>query len=154
MSYHHRAQQFFDLIPHAKYLDMQVQHAVRNHVVASIPLPEASIGHPDERLVHGGIISTLVDTVSGSAVLCAIPEDEGSLATLDLRLDYMRPAIPGQPLFAAAECYRLTRQIAFVRCIAYHSDKDKPIVQSMSSFMRQASSHPSILERPEGEQHA
>ncbi len=60
------------------------------------------------------------------------------IATLDLRIDYMKPATPGKDLLARAECYKLTRNVAFVRGVAYHDDPSDPIATSVATFMLSA----------------
>ena len=57
------------------------------------------------------------------------------IVTLDLRLDYMRPAVKGETVVARCECVKLTRQIAFVRGIAHGGDDIRPIAQSAATFM-------------------
>jgi uncharacterized protein (TIGR00369 family) len=56
--------------------------------------------------------------------------------TLDLRVDYMKPAEPDKPLYAIAECYRLSANVAFTRAIAYQDSVDDPIAHAVGSFMR------------------
>jgi acyl-coenzyme A thioesterase PaaI-like protein len=57
------------------------------------------------------------------------------IATLDLRIDYLKPATPRLPLHADARCYKLTRNIGFTRAFAYHSDPADPVVNSVGTFM-------------------
>ena len=55
--------------------------------------------------------------------------------TLDLRIDYLKPATPPKPVIAKATCYKLTKSVAFVRAVAYHDEEDDPIASSASTFM-------------------
>jgi acyl-coenzyme A thioesterase PaaI-like protein len=58
-----------------------------------------------------------------------------SMATLDLRIDYMKPATPHKDLMVRAECYKMTRNIAFVRATAFQEDLLDPVATSVASFM-------------------
>jgi acyl-coenzyme A thioesterase PaaI-like protein len=80
-----------------------------------------------------------MDTASGCAVVCAIKDKYGSLEispTLDLRVDYMKPAEPHKPVYGFAECYKLSSSVAFTRAIAYQDSIDDPIAHAVGSFMR------------------
>ena len=56
--------------------------------------------------------------------------------TLDLRVDYMKPAEPHKSVYGFAECYRLSPSVAFTRAIAYQDSIDEPIAHAVGSFMR------------------
>ena len=53
----------------------------------------------------------------------------------NLRIDYQRPSTPGQDLKAHAQCYCITRSIAFVRATAYHDNPDDPVATATGCFM-------------------
>jgi uncharacterized protein (TIGR00369 family) len=83
-------------------------------------------------LASGPIIS-LIDSASGLSIIAKIKRIR-PLATLDLRIDYLRSAPPGRSITARATCYRVTRHVAFVRCEAHDGDPDDLVAVSMSSF--------------------
>lgn len=83
-------------------------------------------------LASGPVIS-LIDSASGLSIVAKIKRIR-PLATLDLRIDYLRSAAPGRAIHARATCYRLTRHVAFVRCEAHDGDPDDLVAVSMSSF--------------------
>ena len=57
------------------------------------------------------------------------------MATLDLRIDYLRPATPKHDLFARAEVDKLTRNVAFLRAEAYENDPRDLVASAASTFM-------------------
>src|SRR5690606_34899092 len=61
--------------------------------------------------------------------------EEISMATLDLRIDYMGPAEPHKDVLAEAVCYKRTRHIAFVRAVAYQESAAKPVATCVATFM-------------------
>jgi uncharacterized protein (TIGR00369 family) len=87
-------------------------------------------------VLHGGVITAMLDQTAG---LLARPagetRDDFALATLDLRIDYMGPATPGEDLLAMGECYKRTRNIAFVRAEAYQESSPEPIATCVATFM-------------------
>jgi acyl-coenzyme A thioesterase PaaI-like protein len=56
-------------------------------------------------------------------------------ATLDLRVDYLRPAVPGRTVIGRGTCYRVTRSVAFVRGIAHDGEPDDPVANVTGTFM-------------------
>ncbi|MEQ9143222.1 MAG: PaaI family thioesterase [Parvibaculaceae bacterium] len=121
-------------VPFAKAINMQVVDARESEAWMKVPYDERLIGNPDTGVIHGGVITSVLDNISGVAVQLALPE-RMAIATLDLRIDYMKPATPREDLMAHAHCYKVTRNIAFVRGTAYHSDEQDPIATSVGAFM-------------------
>ena len=121
-------------VPFAKAIGMEILDAREGEAWIRVPYDEKLIGNPDTGVIHGGVITSALDNVSGVAVQLALPE-RMSIATLDLRIDYMKPATPHKDLTAHAQCYKVTRNIAFVRGTAYHSDIEDPIATCVGAFM-------------------
>lgn len=133
------------VVPHAKALGLHVVSIEPGKVVCRAPFAEHLIGNPDTRVVHGGVITALLDNACGIAVGSKTAMN-GQIATLDLRIDYMKSATPDQDIMAFAECFKVTRNIAFARGVAYHTDVNDPIATCSTAFMlktRRTRSEPS-----------
>ena len=100
-----------------------------------VPYNKCFIGNPDTGAVHGGLITTMMDATGGLAVLAKVPPGT-SIATLDLRLDYLRSAERGSDLIGEAECFKVTRNIAFTRGTAYEKkNAQDPIANFIATYM-------------------
>src|SRR5205807_2271072 len=111
--------------PHARHMGMKVAETGPGFAVIMLPYREEIIGDPTRKVVFGGAITTLLDHASGLAVACAL-EVLRAIATVDLRVDYLRAAAPGFDLYARVDCYKVTRNVAFIRGIAYEHGPDDP----------------------------
>ena len=103
-------------------------------VELALPYAADQVGDPATGILASGPIVTLMDMATSMAVWTR----RGVFAphaTLDLRVDYLRPATPGGTVIGRGECYRLARSVAFVRGIAYHTDPDDPIAHVAGTFM-------------------
>ncbi|MAC80110.1 MAG: thioesterase [Rhodobacteraceae bacterium] len=127
------ARQFIEAIPHARALGLQLVHIEAGKAVISMPYDKKLIGDPKTGVIHGGAVSAMLDTCCGAAVM-SHPAKPGQTATIDLRIDYMRAATPGQTLIATAECYHVTRSVAFVRAQAVDDRTDVPVASAAGSF--------------------
>jgi len=115
-------------------LGAEVLEVAKGFARTRLPYAPHLVGDPDTGVVHGGVITAMLDQTCGIAVASALTELM-PFATLDLRIDYMRPAVPLQDIFIEAECLRVTHEVAFTRGIAYQASRDEPIALSTGAFM-------------------
>lgn len=125
---------FIDALPFCKALNIQLEQTGIAGAVMSMPYDAQIIGDPETGVVHGGAVFALLDTCCGLAVALH-PDGSGPTATIDLRIDYMRPASPGQRIFARAKVYNTTRTVAFVRASAYDGDEENPLASAAGAFV-------------------
>ena len=126
------AQRFIEAIPHSRALGMRLEQIGDGRAVISMPYDERFIGDPATGVIAGGVVSALMDTCCGAAVM-SYPGARGT-ATLDLRIDYMRAARPGQRITARAECFHASRTVAFVRATAHDEDEGLPVATASGAF--------------------
>ncbi|QHS09527.1 PaaI family thioesterase [Sinimarinibacterium sp. NLF-5-8] len=128
-------QRFIEATPHIKLCGMQIVAAQAEHVQIRLPYRDDWLGDAERGFIHPGIVTVLVDSASGAAVLARIGQAE-PIATLDLRMDYLRVGVRDADIFCRAECFRLTANIAFVRASVWQHNADEPIAVCQSVFMR------------------
>lgn len=127
------AKQFIEALPYAKALGMAIDEVGDGTATITMPYDRKLIGDPETGVIHGGAVSALMDTCCGAAVM-AHPAALGGTATIDLRIDYMRPAKPGDAIKTTATCYHVTRSVAFVRAVTSDSDENRPVATATGAF--------------------
>jgi uncharacterized protein (TIGR00369 family) len=121
-------------VPHARAIGLSVVEARPGQIWLRVPYADFLVGNPETGVIHGGVITTLLDNGGGAAVMTAL-EELRAVATLDLRIDYMKPATPGRDILGHCHCHKVTRNVAFVRGTAYHDTPDDPIATAAMTFM-------------------
>lgn len=127
------AREFIEAIPHSQALGMQLVSIGSGTAEIEMQYDERFVGDPKTGVIHGGAVSALMDTCSGAAVM-SHPCAPGATATIDLRIEYMRAATPGQKIRATATCHHMTRSVAFVRAIATDEDTEHPVATATGAF--------------------
>lgn len=126
--------------PHGRALGLEVTRLERGKVWGRAPYRPELVGDPQTGVIAGGVITTFLDHLCGMAAVAAMKEPS-IVATIDIRIDYMRPAEPGRDVLAEAHCTKLGRNVAFVRAVAYEDSPDNPIANATSTFMVNAGAH-------------
>ena len=130
---------------HFAALGLELLNVGAGRATMKMPWKPELVGDPETGVLHGGPISTLLDSCCGFAAAAAL-ESLGACPTIDLRIDYMGPATPGEVVYADAEIYRRTEYVLFARAWAHHGDIDRPIATAVGNFFRMKDDHFSDLQ--------
>lgn len=103
-------------------------------VELALPYDPKLIGMVETGVIASGPIISLMDMATSLAIWLKLNRFRHQ-ATLDLRVDYLRPATPGRTVIGRGICYRVTRSVAFVRGIAHDGDADDPVAHVTGTFM-------------------
>jgi uncharacterized protein (TIGR00369 family) len=128
------ARAFSQAVPHNEALGMRVVDVTDREVIYELPYDPKLVGNLETGTLHGGAITALLDATSGLAVFAALTELV-PIATLDLRIDYLKPAEPHAAVIARASCYKITKNVAFTRALAYQGEPDNVIANAVGTFM-------------------
>jgi uncharacterized protein (TIGR00369 family) len=126
-------QKLEESLPHILALGIELLELDGPVAVSRLPYADRLVGDPETGVLHGGAITTQIDNLSAVAMHSAIGHAV-PCATIDLRVEYLKPASPGRDVIARAECRRITRQVAFITSSAYH-DPDDPIALASCTYM-------------------
>lgn len=119
---------------HNGWLGLQYRDHGEDWVELELPWREDLLGDPRVEVLASGPIISLMDMASGLSIWNRMGEFR-AIATLDLRVDYIRPAKARSSVIGRSTCYRLTRSAAFVRGFAHDGDPDDPVAKIQGVFM-------------------
>jgi|HubBroStandDraft_5_1064220.scaffolds.fasta_scaffold237208_1 uncharacterized protein (TIGR00369 family) len=114
-------------VPHNEALGIRFVSLEADRLTLALPYAEKLVGNPLTGVLHGGAITALLDATCGAAVFVKVGRPM-PVATLDLRIDYLRQATAKKDVLARADCFRVTQNIAFVRCTAFHAGSEDELV--------------------------
>lgn len=128
------AAKLFTLAGHSGWLGLKYRAHGENWVELELPWREDLLGDPEREVLASGPIISLMDMTSGMSIWTTANAFK-PIATLDLRVDYQRPAKPRSSVTGRVECYKMTRSAAFVRGIAHDGNADDPVAHIAGVFM-------------------
>lgn len=130
-------ERFFKLarsVGHGRALGIDFVGSGDGWIELALPWREELVGMTDSGFLASGAIISLLDTCGGASVWQALGRFQ-PIVTIDLRLDYFRPALKGETVVARCRCDKLTRQVAFVSGVAYTGEADRPVARATGTFM-------------------
>jgi uncharacterized protein (TIGR00369 family) len=133
-----RAAPFLTAASHNGWLGLRYHAHGADWVELELPWRPDLVGEAEREVLASGPIVSLLDMASGLAIWTATGVFR-PIATLDLRVDYVRAAAPRGAVFGRATCYRVTRSAAFVHGIAHEGDPGEPVARMQAVFMAIAS---------------
>ncbi|AYC34772.1 thioesterase family protein [Pseudomonas cavernae] len=136
---------FFQRIPFNQVLGIQIGELTMEQVTLHLPMKPELIGNFIHGILHGGVISSLLDVCGGAMALIGafanhqhLPVAErmarlSKLGTIDLRIDYLRPG-RGQHFTATAQLLRSGNKVAVVR-MELHSDDGTLVAVGTGTYL-------------------
>lgn len=124
-------------VRHSHELGIEVLSASERSVSVRLPWRAQLVGNPDTGVIHGGAIFAFMDQAGGLANACtSFPEFEIT-PTIDMRVDHLRAPAKGRAIICAAECYRDSPQVMFVRMnVSEEGAEAEPIATALATYMR------------------
>jgi len=129
------------LAPHADALGLSLVSIEKGRGVMSAPWREELVGDPETGVIASGVVTALIDHTCGLAINSAMGQ-MAPIATLDLRIDYLRPAASRTGVTAEAHAYRLTRTVGFVRAEAWDVERGDLVATAQAAFMLNTRAQP------------
>lgn len=128
---------FFELarkVGHGQALGLEFRDSGPNWVELALPWKKQLVGVASTGILASGAIVSLLDTCGGASVWQTLGKFQPAV-TIDLRLDYLRPALKGETVIARCQVDKMTRQIAFVSGVAHTGDDNRPVARAVGTFM-------------------
>lgn len=129
-----QAAKLFANAGHSGWLGLRYRGHGENWVELKLPWREDLLADAQREVLASGPIISLMDMTSGMSIWTTANAFR-PIATLDLRVDYQRPAKAHSSVIGHVECYKITRSAAFVRGIAHDGDEADPVAHIAGVFM-------------------
>jgi len=132
-------------IPFNKVLGLKVEASNLEHHSVRLTMREDLIGNFIRRSLHGGVISSTLDSMGGLLAFLsvlktmqgqsvqAMAERFAKIGTIDLRIDYLRPGV-GQHFIATGFVLRTGKKVAVTR-MELHNDQHQLIAVGTGAYV-------------------
>ncbi|MBX3186471.1 MAG: hotdog fold thioesterase [Labilithrix sp.] len=116
-----------ELIPFNRYLGVKCAEAKKGFARLEVPFRDELVGDPLRPALHGGVLSALADAAGGAAVWTDIEDERARVSTIDLRIDYLRPARL-VTLIAEATVVRLGNRVGVADVRMFNADAESETI--------------------------
>jgi len=82
--------------PYFQLLSMKVREVGIGYCVLEIDLEKKHL--QPFKIVHGGVFASVIESVTSWALFYGIENENDGLTTIDLKLNYLSPAVPGKAI--------------------------------------------------------
>lgn len=120
-------------IPLHKFLGVELLELREGYAKIKIPFKEEVVGDFRKRQWHSGIIATLMNSVGGIAGISYLKFKGDKIATIDLRVDYLRSA-KAEALIVEAEVLSFGDNILKTTLCAWQGEKEKLLAEGKSIY--------------------
>jgi acyl-coenzyme A thioesterase PaaI-like protein len=127
--------EFLGRYGHGGFLNTDYVDHGSDWVELSIDWREELVGDQKSGVIASAAVISLLDNATSMSVWCKLGAFSPQ-ATMDLRLDYLRPSPAGARVHGRGICYHISRNIGFVRGIAHNGDIDDPLAYASGTFIR------------------
>jgi uncharacterized protein (TIGR00369 family) len=112
-----------EVIPFNRYLGVRATAVRKGFARLEVPFRDELVGDPLRPALHGGVLSAVADAAGGAAVWVSVDDDRARISTIDLRIDYLRPARL-ETLVAEATVVRLGNRVGVADVRLFHPDTE------------------------------
>jgi uncharacterized protein (TIGR00369 family) len=120
-------------IPFNQFLGFKVMDLQPGTARIEVPIRPEFIGDVLRPALHGGLISTLADTVGGVAAFTQMTPDQRA-STVDMRVDYLRPGLVDRPLIGEGRVLRMGNRVAVTEMHIHQGNIDEPIARASAVY--------------------
>jgi uncharacterized protein (TIGR00369 family) len=120
-------------IPYVRFLGLRCELA-GDEMTAILPPSEHLIGNTSIPALHGGVVGAFLELTALAELIVKEPARRQP-RTIDVTIDYLRPARGGLTTFARAEVRKLGRRIASVHVEAWQEARASPVAALRGHFM-------------------
>ena len=129
-----RFMSYVEKLGHSGALGIGYRAHGEDWVELALPYRPELVGVPATGVIASGPIISLMDMATSMAIWVKLGRFRPQ-ATLDMRVDYLRPAAPGKRIVGRGECYGVTKSVGFVRGLAHDGDSADPVAHVTGTFM-------------------
>lgn len=122
-----------ELVPMNKFLGLELLEIRTGYAKVRVPFREEIVGDFRKRTWHGGIIATSMDSVGGIAGGTYFASLKDKMATIDLRIDYLKGAT-ADAIIVEGEIVRLGKTILVTRMKAFQENCDELIAEGKGVY--------------------